>query len=112
MKFKKIMLHPVTIFVSMGMGIFLGYFLPSFGSIAGSLSDLYLNCLQMCVLPLITAAVFNSVLTLCSNLQGMLGFLRGIVIFFCVGMLVAVFCGIAAGILTSFGSEIDIVSQD
>lgn len=112
MKFKKIMLHPVTIFLSMGMGIFLGYFLPSFGNTAGGLSDLYLNCLQMCVLPLIAAAVFNSVLSLCSNLKGMLGFLRGLVIFFCVGMLMAVFSGIAAGILTSLGSEIDLISQD
>jgi proton glutamate symport protein len=66
----------------------------------------------MCVLPLITAAVFNSVLSLCSNLDGMMGFLRGIIIFFFVGMLVAVFCGIAAGIITSLGSEIDLVSQD
>lgn len=112
MKIKKIMLHPMTIFSSMGIGVLLGHFLPSFGSMAGSLSDLYLNGLQMCVLPLITAAVFNSVLSLCSNLEGMMGFLRGIVIFFCLGMLGAVFFGIAAGMITSLGSEIDIASQD
>lgn len=112
MKIKTIMLHPMTILSSMGIGVLLGYFLPSFGSIAGSLSDLYLNCLQMCVLPLVSAAVFNSVLSLCSNLHSMMGFLRGIVIIFCCGMLGAVFCGLAAGILTDLGSEIDIAAQD
>jgi Na+/H+-dicarboxylate symporter len=111
MKIKKVLLHPLTIFLSMAMGAYLGFCFPSLGPMAGSLGSLYLNCFQMCVLPLITAAVFNSVLSLCSNIEGMIGFLKKLISLFCFGMLGTTISGVIISVLFSSGSKIDVTSQ-
>ena len=46
MKIKKVLLHPLTIFLSMAMGAYLGFCFPSLGPMAGSLGSLYLNLLS------------------------------------------------------------------
>lgn len=107
MLIKTILCHPLTVLVSIVFGILFGCFLPDYGRMMGDWGDLYLHSLQMCIMPLIAAAVFNGVVSLCSNLELSFGMLKSLIACFSLGMLIEITVGILTTILTSLGNDID-----
>ena len=101
----RILLHPVTVFTSMGLGIFLGIYHKELSSQLAPIGTIYLYLLQMCVLPIMISAVMVSVGRLFISGDGN-SFVLRIATVFVVGMLVAATVGAGLGVLGGIGKNL------
>lgn len=92
----RFLLHPATVFAGVGFGVYLGVAHKEISGVMQRAGGVYLALLQMCILPLIIAAVTMSVGRLLQSGQASL-YLRRIVVTFFVGMLLASSVGLLMG---------------
>ena len=102
---KRILLHPMTIFISMGLGILLGIYNKELATQIAPIGTIYLYLLQMCVLPIMISAVTVSVGRLFIS-GGANNFISRISIVFVVGMLVAAITGAGLGVFGGLGKNL------
>lgn len=114
-KLKKYTEMPLVIFSSVLMGILTGIYLPMFNSFYTSLSHFYLSFLEMCILPVMSAAVISSLGNLIHNGQTIF-YLKRIVVVFAISLVGA--CVIAILITSALnpgahlnGDELDAISK-
>ena len=60
----KVLSNPFTLFASMGLGLVIGVYFPTFGQEAGPYGDIYINLLLLCVLPIVVTSVTISLMEL------------------------------------------------
>lgn len=99
------LLHPASVFTGIIAGSAIGIFYPRFASHLQLPSQMYLAFLQMCVLPIMMAAVVVSVSRLIRSGRANT-FILGVTVVFAVGMLLAGTVGVGLGILGRTGSDL------
>lgn len=109
--YKKVLTHPLTVIGSIVMGALFGLLSPQLAKDCGEAGIVYLRALQMCVLPLIAAAIFNSVVSLVKTRSTSSGIIRQIVMVFSFGILSAAAAGVLFGLYFHYGNGIDSVAQ-
>uniref|UniRef100_UPI004056CD61 dicarboxylate/amino acid:cation symporter n=1 Tax=Candidatus Electrothrix sp. TaxID=2170559 RepID=UPI004056CD61 len=102
----RILLHPITVFISMALGIFLGIYHKELSTQISPIGIIYLYLLQMCVLPIMISAILVSVGRLLMSGSANNYILR-VAIIFIVGMLVAAIVGAGLGVLGGLGKHLD-----
>ncbi|MCI5119778.1 MAG: hypothetical protein D3908_01025 [Candidatus Electrothrix sp. AUS4] len=101
----EILLHPVTVFIGMGVGIFLGIYHKELSSDLAPIGVLYLYLLQMCVLPIMISAVVVSVGRLFIS-GGADSFIFRVSLVFVAGMLIAAVVGAGLAVVGGLGKEL------
>lgn len=101
----KILRNPLTLFITMSLGIVSGIYFPAFGQAVGPYGDLYINLLLLCVLPIIVTSLTLSLMELLALKSGKL--VRRILGTFILVVTVAGVIGVAVAWVSSPGMGID-----
>lgn len=101
----RILLHPAMVFSSIFLGSLAGILSPTISAYTRLPSQMYLAFLQMCVLPIMMAAVVVSVSRLLRSGRAN-EFILGVTAVFLAGMLLAAAMGVGLGIIGQTGSDI------
>ena len=89
--------HPVLILVSILIGIFIGLFSKRISSLLAPIGEMYLYFIQMCVIPILIAAIVSSIAKIIRTREGRESF-KTIALVFTFGLLAASLVGTIAGV--------------
>jgi len=101
-----LLLHPAIVFLGMASGVYIGLEHRVLAEWLSKLGDIYLSLLQMCVLPLMIAAVISSIGRLLMSGQAK-DYLLRLVSVFVVGMMIVSALGVGIGVVGRPGADID-----
>lgn len=102
----RVLLHPLSVLLGILVGSAIGIFYPQVAKHLHVPSQMYLAFLQMCVLPIMMAAVVVSVARLLRSGRANT-FILGVSMVFIAGILLAATIGVGLGILGRTGSDLD-----
>ncbi|MEN8236332.1 MAG: cation:dicarboxylase symporter family transporter [Pseudomonadota bacterium] len=100
-----ILKNPLTLFMSMGLGLLIGIYFPTFSAEAGPYGDIYINLLLLCVLPIIVTSVTLSLMELLDLGSGKL--IRRIIGLLALLAVLSVVIGVLIAWITAPGVGID-----
>lgn len=107
MKFiQNFLLHPATIFLGMGIGIYIGLNNARLATVLSPLGEIYLNLMKMCVLPIMITAVISSLGRLFSS-KSAKDLIQRLILVFVIGLLVAGAVGLGVGLIGDPGGHLD-----
>lgn len=101
----RVLLHPAAVFAGIALGIYIGLEHRTLAQHLAVPSQLYLAFLQMCVLPIMVAAVVVSVGRLLRAGRANT-FVLGVTIIFAGGMLLSAALGVGLGVVGRTGSDL------
>ncbi|OGV60952.1 MAG: hypothetical protein A2498_07415 [Lentisphaerae bacterium RIFOXYC12_FULL_60_16] len=104
-RFGQVLLHPAAVFAGIALGVYIGLYHRPLAQVLHNPSRLYLIFLQMCVLPIMIAAVIISVGRLMRSGRAN-AFILGVTGVFAGGMLLAAALGVGLGLIGRTGSDL------
>ncbi|HIJ83008.1 MAG: sodium:dicarboxylate symporter [Magnetococcales bacterium] len=99
------MTHPLVVFSGIGLGVFIGMHDPALGLILAPFGDIYLALLEMCVVPILMAAIISGLGRLLGPKAPKIHLYR-LLFFFPLGLALASAIGIGTGLWMQPGQDI------
>lgn len=103
--FKKILLSPWTVFAAIAIGTMIGVYKKEWVVFLGPVGKIYLALLQMCILPILVAAIVSSLAGILKSGEAS-NKLKSIVLVYGAGLIFAAFVGISVGISGNINENI------
>lgn len=110
-RFAKLLLHPAAIFAGLAAGGILGWVDNGEIPVIGTLGDIYIRLLQMCVIPLLFTAVATSLSRLFLDGAANRYFTR-LVLLMVAGLAIAAALGVAIGYWGQPGGELQLAARE
>ncbi len=101
----KILKNPVTILLSVILGVLFGFYYKNIALLLGAIGDVYLNFFQMTVIPILVTSIVASLAQLMKNQKARAHITRIIIVFIIMLLIIAVF-GTVIGIATKPGKDL------
>ena len=102
----KVSQHPLTILAAVVAGVALGKGLPEWVPVVSGIGDLYLKLLEMCILPLMMAAIVSSVGSMFMSNVGE-RFIARTALVFILGLFAVALLSIVMGVIFSPGASLN-----